>query len=156
VGKIVERSTGYSKTTNPCPRNLKSTKVDKMFSTFINSSTETVGPSGRVAPNREVWRLDTPEEVVHEGRWTVDPSFFVHSTIHCSMMLGHAEKGKTLNPGARSFRAPDKCPNHKRWVTVVVTCEPRAEEKGLAPEIFGRIERGLEIEAKGFLNNQDL
>jgi hypothetical protein len=38
----------------------------------------------------------------------------------------------------------------------MVTCEPRAEEKGLAPEICGRTELGLEIEAEGFLTDQDL
>jgi hypothetical protein len=31
VGKIVERSTGYSKTADPCPRNLKSIKFDVTF-----------------------------------------------------------------------------------------------------------------------------
>jgi hypothetical protein len=40
VGTIVERSTGYSKTVDPCPHNLKSIKFDVMFSTFISSSTE--------------------------------------------------------------------------------------------------------------------
>jgi len=92
-----------------------------------------VGPSGHVALDREVQRLDTPKEMVHEGRWTVDLSFFTLSRICCSVMSGCAEKkGKPLKPGARSFKAPDKHPNHKHWVTVVVTCEPRAEEKGLA------------------------
>jgi hypothetical protein len=38
----------------------------------------------------------------------------------------------------------------------VVTCEPRAEEKGLAPKICGRTEMGLDIEAEGFLTDQDL
>jgi hypothetical protein len=72
-----------------------------------------MGPSGRVAPDREVQRLDTPEEMVHEGMWTIDPSFFMHSTVHCSVMLGHTEKGKPLKPGAQSFKALDKHPNHK-------------------------------------------
>jgi hypothetical protein len=109
----VERSTGYSETVDPCPCNLKSIKFDVTFSVFISLSTETLGPSGRVAPNREVRRLDTLEEVVHEGMWVVDPSFFVRSTVRCSMMLGHTEKGKPLKPQCRSFRAPNKRPNHK-------------------------------------------
>jgi hypothetical protein len=58
---------GYSKTANPCPRNLKSIKFDVTFSSFISSSMETVGPSGCMVPDREVQRLDTPEEMVHEG-----------------------------------------------------------------------------------------
>jgi hypothetical protein len=67
VGKIVERSAGYSKTADPCPRNLKSIKFDVTFSTFISSSTETVGPSGRVVPDREVQRLDSSEEMARDG-----------------------------------------------------------------------------------------
>jgi hypothetical protein len=37
----------------------------------------------------------------------------------------------------------------------VVTCELRDEEKGLAPENCCRTEQGLEIEARGFLIDQD-
>jgi hypothetical protein len=62
---------GYSKIVNPCPYSLKSDKVDVTFLAFVSSSTKTMGPSGRVVPNHEVWRLDTPEEMVHEGMWTV-------------------------------------------------------------------------------------
>jgi hypothetical protein len=58
---------GNSKTADPCPHNMKSIKFDVMFSIFISSSTETVGPSGHVAPNCEVRRLDTPEEMAHDG-----------------------------------------------------------------------------------------
>jgi len=54
---------GYSKTANPCPHNFKSTKVDVMFSVFISSSTETMGPSGCVAPDPKVRGLGTPEEL---------------------------------------------------------------------------------------------
>jgi hypothetical protein len=54
MGTIAERSMGYSKTANPCPHNLKSTKVDVTFSVFISSSMETMGPSGRMAPDPKV------------------------------------------------------------------------------------------------------
>jgi hypothetical protein len=48
VGTIVERSTGYSKTANPCPHNLKSINFDVTIR-YLSSSTETMGPSGHVA-----------------------------------------------------------------------------------------------------------
>jgi hypothetical protein len=95
-----------------------------------------MGPIGRVVPDREVRRLDTLEGMVHEGMWTVDPLFFMHSTVHCSVTLGSEKKGKPPKPIARSFKAPDNCPNHKHWVTTMVPCEPRAEEKGLVPIFF--------------------
>jgi hypothetical protein len=65
---------------------------------------KTVGPSGCVVPDREVQRLDTLEEMVHEGMWTVDPSFFAHSTVHCSVMLGRMEKGKPLKLQSLKFQ----------------------------------------------------
>jgi hypothetical protein len=45
---------GLSKTANPCPYNLKSTKVDVMFLAFISLSTGTMGPSGHVVLDHEV------------------------------------------------------------------------------------------------------
>jgi hypothetical protein len=63
---------------------------------------------------------------------------------------------RSPEPEARRFRSSDKHPNHKCWVTVMVTCEPRDEEKGLKPKNCGRIELGLEIEVEGFLTDQDL
>jgi hypothetical protein len=100
VGTIAEQSMGYCKIANPCPRNLKSTKVDVTFSTFISSSMETMGSKGRVVPDREFRRLDPLEGMVHEGIWTVDPSFFALSIVHCSMMLGRTKKGNPTKPGA--------------------------------------------------------
>jgi hypothetical protein len=55
-------------------------------------------------------------------------------------------------PRAKSFRVPDKSPNHKHWVTTVVTWEPRAEEKGIEPKICSKTELGLEIEDRGVLD----
>jgi hypothetical protein len=68
---------GYSKNANPCPRNLKSTKVDVTFSVFIISSMKTVGPSGCMAPDHEVWRLDNLEEMVCGGMGGRNPQISI-------------------------------------------------------------------------------
>jgi len=60
MGIIMEQSTVYSKTTNRCPLNLKSAKVDVNFLVFISSSTETMVSSGVIAPDPKVQRLGTP------------------------------------------------------------------------------------------------
>jgi hypothetical protein len=63
MGMIAEHLVGYSKTVNPCPHNLKSVKFDVVFSIFISSSMETLGPNGCTTPNPTLWKHGTLEEL---------------------------------------------------------------------------------------------